>query len=125
MLKALIVENNTKLREKIKAILELKLPFATVNEASDTEETLKKMELDPPNFVLMDIRLENENGLSLIKKIKGKYPKTIIIVNSHSDSIEYQMEAVRVGAKFFLSKKTHSIADLLSLIKSIRFEIAG
>jgi DNA-binding NarL/FixJ family response regulator len=43
MFKTLIVENNTKLRQKIKAILELKLPFVAVNEASDTEETLKKI----------------------------------------------------------------------------------
>ena len=125
MFKALIVENNTKLRQKMKAILELKLPFVVVNEASDTEETMKKIEIDPPNLVLMDIRLENENGLSLIKKIREKYPKIIITVNSYSDSFEYQMEAVRAGARFFLSKKSHSIEDLLTLIKSIRFEIAG
>lgn len=125
MFKTLIVENNTKLRQKIKAILELKLPFVAVNEASSTEETLKKIELDPPNLVLMDIRLENENGLNLIKKIKEKYPKIIITVNSYSDSFEYQMEAVRVGAKFFLSKNSHSIEDLLTLIKTIRFETTG
>jgi DNA-binding NarL/FixJ family response regulator len=73
----------------------------------------------------MDIRLENENGLNLIKKIREKYPEIIITVNSYSDSFEYQMEAVRAGAKFFLSKKSHSTEDLLTLIKTIRFEITG
>lgn len=125
MFKALIVENNTKLRKKIKAILELKLPSAAVNEASNTSETLQKIELDPPNLVLMDIRLDNENGLRLIQKIKAQQPKTVVIVNSYSDSIEYRSEAVRVGAEFFLSKKSHSLEDLLMLIKSIRFEMAG
>jgi CheY-like chemotaxis protein len=115
MFKALIVENNTKLRQKIKAILELRLPFVAVNEASDTEETLKKIEIDPPNFVLMDIRLESENGLNLIKKIREKYPQIIITVNSYSDSFEYQFKIWSTPSNpFFILVKEDS-----ELIKKI------
>ena len=78
MFKILIVENDIKLRQKIKAILELKFPFVTVTEASSAEETLKQIKQHQPEFILMDIRLEKQNGLELVKKIKYGCPNAVI-----------------------------------------------
>lgn len=118
--KVLIVENNIRLRQRIKAILELKLPFVTVTEASDAKETLKQIKQHRPEFILMDIRLENENGLKLAQKIKSDYPNTVITVNSNYDSPEYQAEATYLGIDYFLSKKTNTIQDLLTLVQSMQ-----
>lgn len=119
MYNIMVVENDIKLRQRIKAILEFKLPFVSVIEASDMEQTLKRIKLHPPEFIIVDIRLAKENGLVLAKKIKKKYPGIIITINSNYDSPEYQAEAQKIGADYFLSKKTNTIQDLLKLVQSI------
>jgi DNA-binding NarL/FixJ family response regulator len=119
MFKILIIEDDTKLRRRIKAILELRLPFVTVTEASSSEEALKHIGQNRPDFILMDIRLKKENGLDLVKKIKYACPDAVITINSNCDSPEYRAEAVHKGAHYFLSKTTNTIQDLFSLVESI------
>lgn len=119
MFNIMVVENDIKLRQRIKAILEFKLPFVNVVLASDTKQTLKLIKQHHPKFILVDIRLEKENGLILAEKIKKEYPNIIITINSNYDSPEYQAEAEKVGADYFLSKKTNTIQDLLKLVQSI------
>lgn len=119
MFKILIVENDIKLRQKIKVILELKFPFVTVTEASSAEETLKQIKQHQPEFILMDIRLEKQNGLELVKKIKYGCPNAVIAINSNYDSPEYRSEAAQNGANYFLSKTTNTIQDLFELVKLV------
>ncbi|MCJ7539084.1 MAG: response regulator [Desulfobacterales bacterium] len=119
MYNIMVVENDIKLRQRIKAILELKLPFVSVIEASDAKQTLKRIKQHHPEFILVDIRLAKENGLILAEKIKKEYPNIIITINSNCDTPEYQAEAKKVGADYFLSKKTNTIQDLLKLVQSI------
>jgi DNA-binding NarL/FixJ family response regulator len=119
MFKILIVEDNIKLRRRIKRILVSKLPGLSVAEASDEKETFSEIEKKIPELVIVDIRLAGENGLNLIKKIKARYPLIPIAINTINDSIEYKTAAVRVGADYFLSKKSNTINDLASLAESI------
>lgn len=117
--KILIVENDIRLRQRIKGILERQLPFVRVCEASDAAESVKRIKQHRPQFILMDIRLEKESGLQLTQKIKSEYPNTIIAINSNYDTPEYQAEANFVGADYFLSKKTNTIQDILALVRAI------
>ena len=119
MLRILIVEDNIKLRKRIKRILISKLPFLIVVEASDEKETFLEIEKKRPDLVILDIHLAAENGLDLTKKIKMRYPDIPVAVNTNNDSPEYQAAAVKIGADFFLSKKSNTINDLALLAESI------
>jgi DNA-binding NarL/FixJ family response regulator len=122
MFNLLIIENDNKLRRRIKAILELRLPFVKITETSNSEEALKFIEQHKPEFILMDICLKKGNGLDLVKKIKYVYPNTFITINSNCDSPEYRAEAMHKGADYFLSKTTNTIQDLFELVESIHSE---
>jgi DNA-binding NarL/FixJ family response regulator len=119
MFNILIVEENVKLRKRIKGILISKLPFLRVAEASDEKETFSEIAKNRPDLVIMDIRLAGENGLNLTKKIKMQYPFIPIAINTNNDSPEYKTAAIQVGADYFLSKKSNTIIDLVSLADSI------
>jgi DNA-binding NarL/FixJ family response regulator len=119
MFRILIIENNIKLRKRIKKILTSRLPFFIVAEASDEKGTFSEIEKKRPDLVIMDIRLAGENGLNLTKKLKIRYPLIPIVINTNNDSPEYKSAAIQVGADYFLSKKSNTINDLVSLAGSI------
>ena len=119
MFKIIIIEDNIKLRKRIKRILMSKLPFLSVAEASDEKETFSGIEKKRPDLVVMDIQLAAESGLNLTKKIKMRYPSIPIAINTNNDSSEYKIAALRVGAEYFLSKKSNTINDLVSLAESV------
>jgi len=119
MLNILIIEDNIKLRQRIKSILIAKLSFLSVAEASDEKEAFSEIEKNRPDLVIMDIQLAAENGLHLTKMIKMRYPSIPIAINTNNDSPEYKTAAIEVGAEYFLSKKSNTINDLALLARSI------
>jgi DNA-binding NarL/FixJ family response regulator len=118
MIKILIIDDNIKLRKRIKRILISKLSFISVAEASDEKEAFLEFEKKRPDLVFMDIQLAGESGLDLIKKIKLRYPTIPIAINTNNDSPEYKTAAVQVGADYFLSKISNTINDLVLLTES-------
>jgi DNA-binding NarL/FixJ family response regulator len=48
-----------------------------------------------------------------------QYPFIPIAINTNNDSPEYKTAAIQVGADYFLSKKSNTIIDLVSLADSI------
>lgn len=122
MFKILIIEYNVRLRKRIKKILMSKLPFLSVAEASDEKETFLEIEKKRPDLIIMDIRLAGENGLELTKKIKMRYPSIPIAINTNNDSPEYKTAAIKMGADYFLSKKSNTINELVSLAEYFFFK---
>ena len=119
MIKILIIDDNIKLRKRIKRILLSKLSFISVAEASDEKEAFLEIEKKRPHLVFMDIQLSGESGLDLTKKIKLRYPSIHIAINPNNDSPEYKTAAVQVGADYFLSKISNTINDLVLLTESV------
>jgi two-component system response regulator RegA len=54
--------------------------------------------------ILLDMRLGNEDGLSLIPELKRRFPVSRLIVLTGYGSIPGAMEAVRLGADDYLLK---------------------
>jgi DNA-binding NarL/FixJ family response regulator len=119
MCRILIVEDNFKLSKRIKNILLSKFPFLNIAEASNEDKAFFEISKKQPILVIMDIRLADDNGLHLAKKIKDQYPLIPVAINTNHDSPEYKNAAIKAGVDYFLSKKSNSINDLVSLTQSI------
>ena len=115
----LIVEDNIGLRKMMKEILVAELHFATIAEASNVEETFMEISKNLPDIIIMDIKLEKENGLKLTQLIKEKHPQIMIAINTNYDSLEYRKAAQQNGADVFLSKKTNNVGDIIALTKFV------
>ncbi|MFC1814023.1 response regulator [Thermodesulfobacteriota bacterium] len=68
-------------------------------------------------MLVMDIRLQKENGLHLTKKIKNSFPQRCVTIHSIYDSPEYRRIAKYAGEDHFLSKRSNSINDMITLIE--------
>ncbi|MGH7307475.1 MAG: sigma-54-dependent transcriptional regulator [Candidatus Rokuibacteriota bacterium] len=57
-----------------------------------------------PDVVLLDLRLPDADGLSLLDTLKGRHPDTRIIMMTAYGQVERAVEAMRKGATDFLEK---------------------
>jgi DNA-binding NarL/FixJ family response regulator len=67
----------------------------------------------------MDIRLPDESGLELTKKIKANWPDTTIIILTHYDFPEYREAAAKYGVNHFLAKGSTCEEEILRTVQSI------
>lgn len=119
MFRALIVEDSDFYRQLLKDALHSQFPSIDILEAPTGKEALQKVESLNPDLIFMDIKLPDESGLELTKKIKTKYPNIILIILTAYDIPEYREAAYKYKADYFLAKGTTSKENILTLVDSI------
>jgi len=116
-IKILLIENSARFRATIKEILISKFPSISIKQATDGREARIKLSRYRPDLIFMDIKLAEENGLVLTKKVKEIYPNAVIIILTHHDLPEYQEAAYQNGAQYFLSKETTGAEEIVGLVE--------
>jgi two-component system NtrC family response regulator len=98
----LIVEDEPLIRDLIKVYL---APIGCLmTEASDLASARKAFSSTAPAVVLLDLRLPDGNGLSLLPEIKQHWPRTRVIILTGDGSIETAEEAYKQDDVFMLNK---------------------
>ncbi|MCJ7579523.1 MAG: PAS domain S-box protein [Candidatus Aminicenantes bacterium] len=112
--KILIIDDNPKLRETLSDILLLE-GYAPSTAASG-KAALEKIKRDPPALVLLDLRLEDMDGLKALKEIKKLSPDTECIVIPGYASQESAIESVNLGAYGYI-QKPYDVKQLIVFIR--------
>jgi DNA-binding NtrC family response regulator len=103
--RVLIVDDEEGMRELLKAILESHYHVA---EAESGAALHKALEQNQPDVVLLDMKLPDASGLSLLPAVKQRWPGTEVIVltgaPNDSGAADWAAEAVRSGAFKLMSK---------------------
>ena len=123
MVKILLVEDNTSLRQSLKEIIHLQFTSMVIEEAAEGNEALRKVGTFLPDLIFMDIRLPGKSGLYLTKKIKKDHPEIIIVILSCYDSPEYRDAAFECGADRFIAKGALIWQEIEALIRSISSDL--
>lgn len=119
MYKTLIVEDNDMFRHSLNEILHTRFPSMSIAEAADGKDALDKVAGLHPDLVFMDIKLPDENGLSLTRTIKADHRDTVVIIITAYDIPEYRQAALQSGASYFMAKGTLSGEEILSVVKQL------
>jgi DNA-binding NtrC family response regulator len=90
----------------------------TVGEASDGESALALFQKDIFEIVLLDYRLPDTDGLSLLKRIKEINPATEVVMVTAFGSIENAVGALKAGASEYLTKPI-DLDDLLFKLRKV------
>ena len=114
--KIVLVEDDDHFRLMLRKLIEGRFPLASIEEASDGNGAMEKIKAFHPDLIFMDIRLPQENGLVLTKKIKELYPQAQVIILTGFDLPEYREAALESGASFFASKQKSSAKDILEFV---------
>lgn len=116
MLQIIIVEDNEKVREGLKILLNGTDGFSCVGAYGDCESMLKEIQYLDPDIALMDIGLPGMSGIEGIKKLRKKNPDLIILVLTIHEEDDLVFEALCAGASGYLLKQT-SPSHLIEALK--------
>lgn len=109
MIKVLLVDDHSMVREGIKQLLELDGDIKIVGEAGNGEVCLELVETLKPDVVLLDINMPVMNGLEVLEKLKEKKSKQKVLILTIHNEVEYLMRAVDIGVAGYVLKDSDSI----------------
>ena len=90
-----------------------------VGESNDGSELLELCRSLAPDLILLDLSLDDNNGIDLIKKINRSYPDVRMLVFSALEESSYAVRALKSGAWGFISK-AQAPTDLISAIRVVQ-----
>ena len=73
-------------------------------EAESAETASTRLETDPPDLVLTDLKLPNQSGVDLLKQIKSVLPRSEVAIMTGHGSIESAVDAMKLGAYDYIEK---------------------
>jgi two-component system response regulator HydG len=113
--RALVVDDDSTVRYTVRGILEH--TGLQVDEASDGQEGLEKVDAGDYQVVVTDIQMPRMSGLELLKKIKERpLPQPKVIVITAHGSERHAVEAIRTGA-FDYFKKPFELDEMMAVVR--------
>ncbi|KOP83244.1 response regulator [Cytobacillus solani] len=131
MIRVLIVEDQSIVRQGIKMILEQNELFSVVGEAENGLVAIDFLENHLVDVALMDIRMPKMNGIEAAHKMKERWPNIKILILTTFNDEEYALQALKLGVDGFLLKTSdghkliHSINSCLEGGMAIHEQVAA
>ena len=121
MIRIVIADDHTILREGLKQLLSSAEGIEVVGEAVDGHEVLQRVRDADFDVLLLDLSMPGKSGMDLIKQVKTERPRLRILVLSMHAEQQYAVRAVRAGASGYLTKESATT----QLVAAIRKVAAG
>ncbi|MES2932302.1 MAG: response regulator transcription factor [Pseudomonadota bacterium] len=106
MIRLVIADDHTIMREGLKRILDDVEDIEVVGEAVNGHEALAHVRKGGFDQLLLDLSMPGRNGIDLIRQIRLEAPKLHILVLTMHDEGQYAVRALRAGAQGYLTKES-------------------
>ena len=100
----LLADDQTIIRDGLRALLETNPDIQVVAEAKNGMEAYEQTKIHRPQVVLMDIRMPQMGGVEATRLIKRDFPETAVLVLTTFDDDESILGAITHGASGYLLK---------------------
>ena len=114
-IRVLIVDDHTLFREGLQAIFVTVQDIEVVGEAASGREAIEQAHQLQPDVILMDIQMDDLNGVEACKQILARQPDTGIIMLTMLEDSNSLFAAVCAGARGYVLKG----ADKAEVLKTI------
>jgi DNA-binding NarL/FixJ family response regulator len=118
MIKVLLVDDHTIVREGLKQILADSQTITVVGEAASGQEALSRLGKEKFDVVVLDISLEDRSGLDVLKQAKSYWPELPILILTMHREDEYAVRSLRAGAAGYVTKKS-APKELVAAIEKV------
>ena len=113
----LIVDDDRAFLQRLARAME-KRGFVT-DTAESVAEARGRIEAAGPDFVVVDMRLEDGNGLDVIETLRSRRPEARVIILTGYGNIATAVTAVKLGAVDYLSKPADADEILSALMQTL------
>ena len=118
-LKIFLTDDHAILLGGLIKILAIEDDFEVVGSAGSVQETLEKFTQKTVDLLITDYNLPDDDGLTLVRRIKQKYPETKIIVLSMHDEAHLIKEILKEGIDGYILKKD-SQDELVNAVRAVK-----
>jgi DNA-binding NarL/FixJ family response regulator len=113
-----LVDDHSLVRDGVRALLSTRPLFEVVGEAENARQALAMCEEVKPDILLVDIGLQDMNGLELTQLIRQRCPAIKILILSMYDNQEYVATSIRAGASGYVLKNAPS-REIVAAVEAI------
>jgi two-component system nitrogen regulation response regulator NtrX len=98
----LVIDDESAIRDSLKMILEYE--GYEVLGAATGQDGLVLVDRDPPDLVLLDIKMAGMDGLEVLQRVKAAHePLPVVMISGHA-TVSTAVEATKLGAFDFIEK---------------------
>jgi two-component system response regulator YesN len=122
-MKIVIVEDEIRIREGIiNLIKKISEEYEVVGEAENGVEGLQLVMEVKPDLIITDIKMQDMDGLEMLKKLKEQKTSVKAIVLSAYSEFSYAQQAIKLGISEYLLKPI-AVGELTQSLKNIEIEM--
>jgi DNA-binding NarL/FixJ family response regulator len=119
--KVLIVDDHPIVRQGLRAMIDAEADLRICGEAETEKEARAQVRALSPDVVVVDLSLEQGDGINLVRDIHAHHPDIALLVLSMHDEAIYAERLLAVGASGYIMKQ--AAAD--QLITALRCVLEG
>ncbi len=116
MIKVMLTDDHAMLREGLRSKFEACPDIELIGEAGNAAELMAQLKNARPNVVVLDMKLPDANGITLMRQIKLLRPLCKVVILTMYDHVRYVLHALESGADGFVVKG----APFEELLKAVR-----
>jgi DNA-binding NarL/FixJ family response regulator len=117
----LVVDDHPLVRAGLRSLFDDEPDLTVCAEAANVHDAIEKARTEQPDLVIIDISLEDGNGIELIKRLKAHTPKLKTLVCSVHDESLFAERAINAGARGYVSK--HQLTE--QILEAVRQVLSG
>jgi RNA polymerase sigma factor (sigma-70 family) len=110
-----LVEDDKPVRASLAVLIDGANGFSCVCACATAEEALRRIPLEKPDVVLMDINLPKMSGIECVRRLKATLPATQIIMLTMYEDDHCVFDSLVAGASGYLLKRTPHVQILESI----------
>jgi DNA-binding NarL/FixJ family response regulator len=113
IIRVLVVDDHPVVRDGLRGMLDSQPDLEVIGEAANGQQALTAVAHQPPDVVLMDLRMPELDGVEATRQIGAHHPTVRVLVLTTYDDDADIIRAVEAGATGYLLKDTprHELFD--------------
>ncbi len=118
MIRVLLADDQTLIRQGIHLLLEIEKDIQVVGQAANGREAIQQVESLRPDVVLMDVRMPEVDGVEATRELGRRFPETKVIILTTFEDDETVFEGLKAGARGYLLKDISS-EDMAAAVRKV------
>jgi DNA-binding NarL/FixJ family response regulator len=118
MIRVLVADDHTLVRDGIRALLATAPEIELVGEAADGQEAIEQARALRPDVILLDIAMPGLGGLEAVPILRRDLPQARILILTQYEEPDSVRRFVRLGVAGYVLKKAAG-AELISAIRAV------